>query len=100
MPRPRKIRITTGNDRPLGREFRRRFSLPLQRCLPCEDGISLVVGISGGADSTTLLHLLSQISAERHLRLEAAYLDHEIRSKEERVAELGIVRRIGESLRI
>jgi tRNA(Ile)-lysidine synthase len=46
------------------------------------------------------LHLLSQISAERHLRLEAAYFDHEIRSKEERVAELGIVRRIGESLRI
>lgn len=46
------------------------------------DGSKIVVGISGGPDSTTLLHLLCRLREKHHLQLWAAHLNHGIREKE------------------
>jgi tRNA(Ile)-lysidine synthase len=59
-----------------------------------------LVGISGGADSSTLLHLLAHCSDEFHYRLSAAYFDHEIRPDGERAAELEAVRRIAATAKV
>ncbi len=39
----------------------------------------VVVGVSGGADSVCLLHLLRRVAGEWHLALHVAHLDHNIR---------------------
>jgi tRNA(Ile)-lysidine synthase len=43
---------------------------------PLDAGDGVVVGFSGGADSTALLWGMSKLSARRGLRLHAAHLDH------------------------
>ncbi|MBI2855137.1 MAG: tRNA lysidine(34) synthetase TilS [Chloroflexi bacterium] len=43
---------------------------------------SLVVGVSGGADSVCLLHLLASSADDLHVRLHAAHLDHGMRGLE------------------
>ena len=52
------------------------FPAPLQ-----EDGPSttVIVAVSGGADSVTLLHLLTRLRADWSLHLVAAHLDHGLR---------------------
>ncbi len=42
----------------------------------------IVVGVSGGPDSTTLLHLLLQLRDEYELKLWIAHLNHQLRGKE------------------
>lgn len=42
----------------------------------------IVVGVSGGSDSTTLLHLLLQLRDEYKLKLWVAHLNHQLRGKE------------------
>lgn len=42
-------------------------------------GQGLVVGVSGGADSLCLLHLLHRLAAERALDLHVAHLNHSLR---------------------
>jgi tRNA(Ile)-lysidine synthase len=59
--------------------------------------LGILVGISGGADSSALLHLLAHFAGEFHYSLGAAYFDHQIRSADERAAELATVRRIAEA---
>ena len=44
-----------------------------------EQGQGVVVGVSGGADSVCLLHLLRELSAEWALRLTVAHLNHGLR---------------------
>lgn len=44
-----------------------------------QPGQSVVVGVSGGADSVCLLHLLAALSAEWQLRLTVAHLHHGLR---------------------
>jgi tRNA(Ile)-lysidine synthase len=46
-----------------------------------EPGSSLVVGVSGGADSVALLHLLATVAAEWPLTLRVAHLDHALRER-------------------
>ena len=41
----------------------------------------LVIGVSGGPDSLTLLHLLTRLRAEYDLQLRAAHLNHQLRSE-------------------
>jgi tRNA(Ile)-lysidine synthase len=49
-------------------------------------GSKVIVGLSGGPDSTALLHLLSDLSSDLDLRLEAAHFDHRVRVGSERDA--------------
>lgn len=62
----------------------------------------MVVALSGGGDSTALLHLLRGIGAERELTLLAAHFDHGLRpgsaAEAERVADS--VRSVGIALRV
>jgi tRNA(Ile)-lysidine synthase len=44
------------------------------------DGI--VVGISGGPDSITLLHMLKELSIKQNYKIFAAHINHNLRGKE------------------
>ena len=46
------------------------------------NGSHLVVGISGGPDSTALLHCLFRLRQSHNLRLHAAHLNHDFRGEE------------------
>jgi len=50
------------------------------RMFACKERV--LVGISGGPDSTALLHLLSRLKDEYALQLWAAHLNHKIRGRE------------------
>jgi tRNA(Ile)-lysidine synthase len=50
-------------------------------------GASVVVALSGGPDSTALLHLLLELREERSLRLVAAHFDHALREASAAEAE-------------
>ncbi len=41
---------------------------------------TVIVGVSGGADSVCLLHLLHQLASSWHLELHVAHLDHALRA--------------------
>lgn len=45
-------------------------------------GGSLVVGVSGGADSLCLLHILRELAPQMQLRLHVAHLNHGLRGRE------------------
>ena len=47
-----------------------------------QKGDSVVIGVSGGADSVCLLHILWKLQAEYCLRLLAVHIHHEIRGRE------------------
>jgi tRNA(Ile)-lysidine synthetase-like protein len=51
----------------------------------------LLVAFSGGPDSSALLHVLAGLRRPYPLKLSAAYLDHGLRSDEERAEELAFV---------
>lgn len=53
-------------------------------------GDIVVVGVSGGADSICLLHLLARLSQELDCRLVAAHVDHGLRPREAE-AEIALV---------
>ncbi|MFN7161717.1 MAG: tRNA lysidine(34) synthetase TilS [Fimbriimonadales bacterium] len=50
-----------------------------QHCLLPPAGGVVIVGYSGGADSTALLHLLTRLRDDRRLQLHAAHLHHGMR---------------------
>ncbi len=52
-----------------------------------EHGNTIIVGLSGGADSTCLLHLLATMRKEWDLTIIAAHLDHEVRSDSQKDVE-------------
>lgn len=54
----------------------------IRRYRMLERGDSVVVGISGGADSVTLLHLLVTMREEYALRLSACHVNHGLRGEE------------------
>lgn len=46
------------------------------------DGEAIVIGLSGGADSVSLLHLLIAVSKRLNISITAAHLNHMLRGKE------------------
>ena len=47
-----------------------------------QSGDSVVVGLSGGADSVSLLHVLNSINEKYNLNIYAAHLNHMLRGEE------------------
>ena len=44
--------------------------------------LRVLVGVSGGPDSISLLHAISQLKQEYQIEIEAAHLNHQIRGAE------------------
>lgn len=63
-------------------DFRQRFILQFEKLTAGDPLPSLLVALSGGADSVLLLHLLNRISLEQGFVLEAYHLNHCIRGEE------------------
>lgn len=63
-------------------DLRRRFEDYCDRESLIWDGQSLLIGLSGGADSVCLFNLLTDISAKRNLKLTAVHVHHGIRGSE------------------
>ncbi len=61
-------------------------------------GERLIVAVSGGADSSTLLLILDQLSAEMALSLTVAHFNHRLRSREEHDQDREYVTRLAERL--
>ena len=78
----------------------RRFRSSLVRLTATLTGQLVLVGVSGGGDSSALLLLTECQSQELGYRCEAAYFDHEIRNSSERAAELQTVQKLTGSLGI
>lgn len=59
-----------------------RVATYIQRYALLEPCAGVVVGVSGGADSLCLLHLLLQVAPQMELRLHVAHLNHTLRGDE------------------
>jgi tRNA(Ile)-lysidine synthase len=59
-----------------------RVRQELARLGPVTRGETVVVGVSGGADSLTLLHVLHRLSREEGFVVHAAHLDHGLRGEQ------------------
>ena len=72
------MQAAAGHNHPLERT--------LQRTLAAQSlftpGSRVLVGVSGGADSMALVHLLAALGEEWRLTLVAAYVDHGLRPEE------------------
>jgi len=64
-----------------------RQTLTERNLLPPEGGL-VVVGYSGGADSTALLHILTQLQAELMIRVHAGHLHHGMRPEADQDVEI------------
>ena len=75
--------------------FTRRTDTKVRRYIEARDilrqGERIVVGISGGPDSTALLVLLSRIAGKLGLQLTAGHFDHQLRGKKEAEADRAFV---------
>ncbi len=67
----------------------------LARWGPVQRGDVVLVGVSGGADSLALLHVLHHLSRERGFSVHAAHFDHGLRG-EQSAAEARVVAEIAE----
>jgi tRNA(Ile)-lysidine synthase len=63
-------------------------------------GERVVVAVSGGPDSTTLLVSLARLRDNLHIELTAAHFNHMLRSEEEAAADLDFVRSVASALDI
>lgn len=62
-------------------------------------GMKLVIGVSGGADSTALLHLLYHLRTDMHLSLLAVHINHNLRG-EDSVADEKFIKKLCSLLNI
>ncbi|MBR5991826.1 MAG: tRNA lysidine(34) synthetase TilS [Clostridia bacterium] len=63
-------------------DFSEKVRGVISRCEMLEDGDTVIVGLSGGADSTALLRVLCELKTEYNLNLIAAHVNHGIRGAE------------------
>jgi len=57
------------------------FAKTLKHLCRVEPGMTVLVGVSGGADSVALLHLLHALASDWQLSLQTAHLDHALRDR-------------------
>jgi tRNA(Ile)-lysidine synthase len=81
-----------------GERNRRRFENQVSRYIEEEallpSGSRIVVGVSGGPDSTALLLILGRLSKMRSLELAAAYFDHRLWGREAANREQAVVAKL------
>ena len=61
-------------------------------------GERVLVAVSGGGDSTTMLLVLSQLAPQFEWRLTAAHFDHRLRNREDAARDLAFVSGLSQSL--
>jgi len=71
----------------------------IQRHSLISPGETVIVGVSGGADSVCLLHVLAKWQKEQRIRLHAAHLNHQLRGMESE-ADAKYVSNLADSLRV
>lgn len=59
-----------------------RFLATIKKYNMIQNGDGIVIGLSGGPDSLTLLHLFSHIKDQYNLKLYAAHINHNLRGEE------------------
>ncbi len=89
LKRPR-VDFRAGLSRRVGAFIRRRNIF--------REGEKALVAVSGGADSTALLLLLSDLKDDLGIRLVVAHFDHMLRTREEAKADAAFVRKMSSSL--
>jgi tRNA(Ile)-lysidine synthetase-like protein len=90
---------TTGRNPPT--KERQGVSLAVDAALTAAgvpDGSTILVGVSGGPDSTALLAALVELRAARRLALRACIVDHGIRERAQIEADITFVRELCASL--
>ena len=59
--------------------LRDRVRLSMRQAAPLRAGDELLIGVSGGPDSVTLLHVLTRLAGALRVRLCAVHVDHQLR---------------------
>jgi tRNA(Ile)-lysidine synthase len=83
---------------PLGPAIERRVQRFIRKRDLLHSGDSVLVGVSGGPDSTALLLLLARLATKLRLKLTAAYFDHRLRGMKEAQRECAFVAGLAEGL--
>lgn len=83
---------------PFTRRLEQRVAEFIARRRALGHGERVIIGVSGGPDSTVLLLLLSRLRDELGLALTAAHFDHRLRSREEAEGDRRFVERLCRSL--
>ena len=87
--------VPDATSRPI-RVLARRVSDALVEAVGTGHGRPLIAAVSGGADSSALLHLLSDTTARHGWSIRAAHVDHGIQSEEVRVAFAAAAQRLAQ----
>lgn len=83
---------------PFTRRLEQRVAEFIRKREVVRDGEPVVVGVSGGPDSTVLLVLLSRLRAAFGFTIIAAHFDHRLRSRDEAERDLSFVAQLCRSL--
>jgi tRNA(Ile)-lysidine synthase len=78
--------------------LREQIERTIRRHVMLAGGETVLVAVSGGADSVALLHLLSSLAPDWRLRLHVLHVDHQLRA--ESAADADFVRALGTRLGI
>ena len=79
--------------------IRERLLKTIQKFRMIEKGETVFVGVSGGADSVALLHLLSELRSPWKLKLGILHVNHKLRGRASDADQV-FVRRLGRKLKV
>lgn len=91
---------TQRQGRQTGRALERRVLHYVREQRLLDGGERIVVGVSGGADSTALLLILARLAPKLGVELSAAHFDHRLRGRTTARREREFVARLAESLQV